>query len=70
METNKKKARSKDRGTILKTELLNSSDKRMDVGQTPGPIKTTAEIHRNKNRRQQAGKPTETKPIKPDSNKK
>lgn len=48
MSSSSKKGSS--RGTVLQTEILNSSNKRMELGEKPGPIKTTAEIHRNKKR--------------------
>lgn len=44
----------KSRDIQLKTEILNSSDKRMDVGQEPGSIKTTADVRRNTKKTQPA----------------
>lgn len=39
-------SKQKNRDTELKEEVLNSSDKRMALGEKPGPIKSTAEVRR------------------------
>lgn len=39
------------RDAVLKTEILNSSDKRMSNGEKPGPIKSTAEIRRGQRKK-------------------
>jgi hypothetical protein len=44
----------KSRDAMLKTEILNSSDKRMAAGEKPGPVKTTAEIRRGKRKKRGA----------------
>lgn len=46
------------RDTVLKEKILNSSEKRMRIGQEPGPIKSTAEIRRGTKK-----KPGEKKDI-------
>lgn len=39
------------RNRTLQTEILNSSDKRMEIGEKPGPLKSTAEVRRHRNKK-------------------
>jgi len=42
------KNKCKDRSTVLKKEILNSSEKRMKKGEEPGSLKTTAVVRRGR----------------------
>lgn len=56
-------AQNKKRDTVVKTEILNSSEKKMKNGEKPGSIQSTAEVRRTA-RKRPAEKPTESKPGK------
>lgn len=58
------------RSRTLQTEILNSSDKRMEIGEKPGPLKSTAEVRRHRKRNKSQGDKSGIKESSSEKNKK